>query len=152
MLLDFFQAKRLRVERLREAQAGPGVATARAAAAIDDDDDDAGGRVDQDMRGGAAATPRRPADLQALLSLHPWMPQKALEPAPLKALELFGEGAAAPPAGGMCDDCQLQPTARVRRMSWLHKLWKLHHIGASSDWDDLNCVAASRFWAGGRNR
>ncbi|KAF5832780.1 FACT complex subunit SSRP1-A [Dunaliella salina] len=39
VLLDFFQAKRLRVERLREAQAGPNVANARAAAALDDDDD-----------------------------------------------------------------------------------------------------------------
>lgn len=46
VLLDFFQAKKLRVERLKEAQAGPGVAAARAAAAAefgDDDDDAAGG-------------------------------------------------------------------------------------------------------------
>jgi len=36
VLLDFFQAKRLRVERLREAQAGPGLQSARA---IDEDDE-----------------------------------------------------------------------------------------------------------------
>jgi hypothetical protein len=45
VLLDFFQAKRLRVERLREAQAGPGVASARMAAAMDDDDDGGGYRL-----------------------------------------------------------------------------------------------------------
>jgi hypothetical protein len=39
VLLDFFQAKRLRIERLREAQAGPLSGGARAAIDFGDGDD-----------------------------------------------------------------------------------------------------------------
>jgi hypothetical protein len=54
MLLDFFQAKRLRVERLREAQAGPSAASTRAAIDFGDGDlGDGRGMDDEDEEVGA---------------------------------------------------------------------------------------------------